>query len=86
MEINQITEFIIAAAPAVTAIISVVVALIVGIKNIKAAGEKTVADVKESNSKIIAANIELQKENAELKKELRSVVAAVKKIKDDEGK
>lgn len=86
MEINQITEFIIAAAPAVTAIISVVVALIVGIKNIKAAGEKTVADVRESNSKIVAANIELQKENAELKKEIRTAIAAVKKIKDDKGK
>ena len=49
MDIAQITNFIVAAAPAVTAIIGVVVALVVGIKQIKNTNNQTLQDVKKTN-------------------------------------
>lgn len=88
MDISQITEFIITAAPAVTAIIGVVVALIVGIKQIKNTNNETLQDVKKTNREMLAANTELLKENLELKSELKEVICHIKniKVKNDKGK
>ena len=85
MEISQITQYIIELSPAITALIGVVVALVIGIKKIKQTNEETVKDVRATNKEMLARNIELQKENLELKKELKQAMRHIKniKLKDD---
>lgn len=84
MEISQITQYIIELSPAITALIGVVVALVVGIKKIKKANEETVRDVKATNKEIKEANIALLKENIELKGELKKVMRHIKNIKTED--
>lgn len=76
MELSQITELIIETAPAITALIGVIVALIVGIKSIKNSNNETQADVKAASKELKA----IAAENKELKKELKSTLATIKKI------
>ena len=84
MEISQITQYIIELSPAITALIGVVVALVVGIKKIKKANEETVRDVKATNKEIKEANIALLKENVELKGEIKTLMRHIKNIKTTE--
>ena len=83
---ENIMNLILAYSPAITACISVVVALIVGIKKIKKAGNDTLNNVKESNEQIIKDNAELRRENASLKRELAKVMAHIKHIRFIEDK
>lgn len=80
MEINEISTLIIAYAPAITALIGVLVSLIVGIKRVKnnnnkACAEmrqennKTVKELKEANDNLIEKNDALIKANEELRNE-----------------
>ena len=92
MEISEIYAIIIAAAPAITAVIGIIVALGVGIGNIKRANRDTLDECRSKNAKledkvsqIAQNNEELLRENAELKRDLRKVMAKLShvKIKDE---
>ncbi|MBO7735401.1 MAG: hypothetical protein J6S67_22745 [Methanobrevibacter sp.] len=91
MEISEIYAAVIAAAPAITAVIGILVSLIVGIKKVKNTTDSTLSEVKRSNAeiahnveKLVQRNIELEEENKELKRELRTTLAYLKKVKDKE--
>ena len=93
MEISSITALIMSIAPAVTAVIGIIVALGVGIGNIKKANQDTVntakkahkdtidmlaeqnAKLMENVSQIAQNNVELVRENEELKRHLRKIAA-----------
>lgn len=80
---DAVVNYIIQLSPAVTALIGVVVALVVGIKKIKASNDATVANVKATNKQMLESNKELQEQNRELKRQLNKVL----KIHDnDDGK
>ena len=87
MELDLITQYVLALAPAITAIISMVVALGVGIGQIRKANNLTVSEVKE-NSKAIRerqSSLEAQlsavhRENAELKKNLNRVMKKLENV------
>lgn len=87
MEINEIYAIIIAAAPAITAIIGIIVSLMVGIKRIKQANTATLGEVRSKNAyleqkvdQIAQKNEELIRENNELKKDLRRVMAKLNRV------
>ena len=91
MEISEIYATVIAAAPAITAVIGILVSLIVGIKKVKNATDNTLSEVKRSNAeiahnveKLVQRNLELEEENKELKRELRTTLAYLKHVKDKE--
>ena len=93
MEISQITEFIIAAAPAITSVIGIIVALVAGIKRIKQANRDTLDECRKQNAAVVENvaqiaqnNEDLRRENQELKKDLRKVMAKLNHvhIKEDE--
>lgn len=78
MEISQIAQTLIEFAPAITALIGVLVSLVVGIKRIKnnnnqtcieikRDNDKTVKELKEANENLVKLNEELRNENAELR-------------------
>lgn len=80
MEISEISTLIIAYAPAITAVIGVIVSLFVGIAKIRQANKSTVnelidankdtvKEIKESNAKLLEANAQIIADNLELKKE-----------------
>ena len=87
MELDLITQYVLALAPAITSIISMVVALGVGIGQIRKANNLTVSEVKE-NSKAIherQSSLEAQlsavhRENAELKKNLNRVMKKLENV------
>lgn len=81
MEISQVYEIILAAAPAITAVIGIIVSLVAGIKRIKQANRDTLeecrkqnASIRENVAQIAQNNEELRQENAELKRDLRKVM------------
>lgn len=87
MEISQITEFIIAAAPAITAVIGIIISLVAGIKRIKQANKDTLDEIRNKNAKVIENvaqiaqnNEELKRENEELKRDLRKVMAKLNHV------
>ena len=91
MEISEIYAAVIAAAPAITAVIGILVSLIVGIKKVKNTTDSTLSEVKRNNAeiahnveKLVQRNLELEEENKELKKELRTTLAYLKRVKDKE--
>ena len=81
MDFSQVTQYIIEIAPAVTSLIGVVVALIVGIKKIKATGDSTIQEIKDQTKEISDANATLMKENLELKGELKKVLNDIHNVK-----
>lgn len=82
MDIAQITQYLIELSPAITALVGIVVTIVVGIKKIKAANAETIADVKATNKEMKHANIELMKENAELKGEIKKVLNELHNVKE----
>ena len=95
MELDIITQLILTLAPAITSIIGIVVSFVVGIKKIKKSNESTEKEVKEisDNDKFLRKQLTaVQKENAELKKQLEELIVRMKhlyfveKTKDKEGK
>lgn len=81
MDFSQVTQYIIEIAPAVTSLIGVVVALVVGIKKIKATGDSTIQEIKDQTKEISDANAALMKENLELKGELKKVLNDIHNVK-----
>lgn len=82
MDIAQITQYLIELSPAITALVGIVVTIVVGVKKIKAANAETIADVKATNKEMKHANIELMKENAELKGEIKKVLNELHNVKE----
>ena len=71
MIIDEITQYILAIVPAVTALVGMIVTIGVGIGTIRKANSQTVDEVKTISSRnkaLIEQNTEIQKENLELKK------------------
>ena len=82
MDIAQITQYLIELSPAITALVGIVVTIVVGVKKIKAANAETIADVKATNKHMKEANIQLMKENAELKGEIKKVLNELHNVKE----
>lgn len=82
MDIAQITQYLIELSPAITALVGIVVTIVVGVKKIKAANAETIADVKATNKAMKEANIQLIKENAELKGEIKKVLHELHDVKE----
>ena len=82
MEISEIATYIIQLAPAITALIGVVVSLVVGIKKIKASNEETITNVKQLNKEVLESNKALTAENKALKAELNKTLKRVSKVYD----
>ena len=79
---DVLTQYLIELTPAVTAVIGIVVALIVGIKKIKAANKETVDDVKATNKQMREANEVLMRQNLELKDTLEKTIKEIKHIRE----
>lgn len=84
---EQVMQYIIEFSPAITAFIGIVVSLIVGIKKIKAHNNETLSEIKDSNAKIIELyqkevekRQEVQRENEEIKKDLRKMMAKLNHV------
>ena len=88
---EQVMQYIIEFSPAITSVIGIIVALIVGIKRIKNNNDKTLDEVKTSNAKILALYVEekekreeVQRENSELKRDLRKIMAKLNHVHFEE--
>ena len=88
---EQVMQYIIEFSPAITSVIGIIVALIVGIKKIKNSNDKTLDEVKTSNAKILALYVEekekreeVQRENSELKRDLRKIMAKLNHVHFEE--
>lgn len=78
MNIDIITQYILAIVPAFTAVVGMVVTLGVGIGKIKKANKETSDKVEEvsNNDKMLKKQLrEVSKENAELKEHLNKITA-----------
>ena len=78
MEIDAITQFILAIVPAFTAVVGMITTLGVAIGKIKKANKETTDLVQETNKENVNLRHKLNivmKENAELKKEQRKINA-----------
>ena len=83
MNIDIITQYILAIVPAFTAVVGMAVTLGVGIGTIKKANKETTTTVKEMSSNDRALKkqlVDIAKENAELKNELKEVTARMKHL------
>lgn len=93
MEISAIQDIIIAAAPAITAVIGIIISLIAGIKRIKQDNTKTLNEIRSKNAEVIANvaqiaqnNEELRRENEELKRDLRKIMAKLNHVHFEDEK
>ena len=78
MEIDAITQFILAIVPAFTAVVGMITTLGVAIGKIKKANQQTTELIQETNKENVSLRQKLNivmKENAELKKEQRKINA-----------
>ena len=87
MEISALQDIIIAAAPAITAVIGIIVSLIAGIKRIKHDNTETLNEIRSKNAEVIENvaqiaqnNEKLRQENEELKRDLRKVMAKLSHV------
>ena len=80
MNVDVITQYILTIAPAATAIISVVVALVVGIKKMKNVGDETVISVETSNKNLKEENAQLRHTLAEVEKENLDIKLCMDKL------
>ena len=88
---EQVMQYIIEFSPAITAFIGIVVSLVVGIKKIKAHNNETLDEIKSANAKIIELyqqevekRQEVQRENEEIKKDLRKMMAKLNHVHFDD--
>lgn len=93
MEISQVYEIIIAAAPAITAVIGIIISLVAGIKRIKHDNRDTLEECRKQNAKVVENvaqiaqnNEELRRENEELKRDLRKVMAKLNHVHIEDNK
>ena len=84
---EQIINYLIEFSPAITAIIGILVSLIVGIKKIKAHNNETLEEIKTANERIIELyqqevqkRQDVQRENEEIKRDLRKVMAKLNHV------
>lgn len=84
---EQVMQYIMEFSPAITAMISVIVTIIVGFKKIKGHNDKTLDDLRDTEQRIILINAQrneeledLKRENAELKADLRKVMAKLEHV------
>lgn len=84
---EQVMQYIMEFSPAITAMISVVVAIVVGFKKIKGHNDKTLGEIRDTEQRIIVINEQrnedlesLRRENAELKADLRKVMAKLEHV------
>lgn len=83
MNIDIITQYILAIVPAFTAVVGMVVTLGVGIGKIKKANKETsdkVEEVSHSDKMLKKQLTEVHRENVELKKQLNEVSARMKHL------
>lgn len=85
MNLDAISQIIIAAAPAITAVITAIVSLAVSIKKVKSTSEATIKEIRENNKNLKEENLGLkhdlrkvEKQNSELKDALEEVLARMK--------
>ena len=74
MEIDAVTQFIISAAPGVTAIIGVIVSLVIGIKKIKATGDSNEKALNEKYDQMLKNSNEMLKQNQDMKNAIQSLL------------
>ena len=93
MEISVIQDFIIAAAPSITAVIGIIISLVAGIKRIKRDNQDTLKECRKQNADVIKNvaqiaqnNEELRRENEELKRDLRKVMAKLNHVHFEDDK
>ena len=87
MEISEITALILSLAPAVSAVIGIIVSLVVGIKRIKHDNRDTLDECRKQNAAVVEnvaqiaqKNDELTRENAELKRDMRKILAKLNHV------
>ena len=81
MILDAISQYILAIVPSVTAVIGMIVALGVGIGQIKKANKESTSEVREvsKNDKELKRQLrDVHKENVELKEQLNEVLARMK--------
>lgn len=81
MDIDVITQYVLAIVPAFTAVVGMIVTLGVGIGKIKKANSETtskVTELSETDKALKKQLKEVHRENAELKKQLNEVTARMK--------
>lgn len=84
---EQVMQYIMEFSPAITAMISVIVAIVVGFKKIKGHNDKAIKELRDAEQRIIIINEQrnedlesLRRENAELKADLRKVMAKLNHV------
>ena len=93
MAINEITALIMSLAPTISAVIGIIISVVVGIKRIKQANTDTLEECRKQNASVVKnvaqiaqKNDELTRENAELKRDLRKVMAKLNHVHFEEDK
>lgn len=83
MELEAWINLVIAIAPAIVSVISVVTAVLVGIKKVKSSVSETTTTSKKINKEVEGlkeVNSVLLKENAELKSNMETIIAKLDKV------
>lgn len=92
MNAENVIEYIITIAPAITAVVSIIASVIVAIKKTKSLNSQTISklteisqemleqtmDVQQQNSDLKLEMVKILEDNMELKKQLRALTAKVK--------
>jgi len=78
--IDVVTSYILALTPAVTALMGIIAAVVVGIRKIKNSNEETVEKVTEYEKELKKQLVEVQQENIELKQTLNLVLKQQAKV------
>ena len=92
MNVENVIEYLITIAPAITAVVSIIASVIVAIKKTKSLNSQTIAklteiskdmleqtmDVQQQNSDLKLEMVKILEDNMELKKQLRQLTSKVK--------
>ena len=78
--IDLIVEIINNYLPAIVAVIVSIVSMVTAIKKCKNVSDESILSLKAMNKNLVASNAEMRKENRELKKALKEVLASNRKI------
>lgn len=92
MNVENVIEYLITIAPAITAVVSIIASVIVAIKKTKSLNSETIAklteiskdmleqtmDVQQQNSDLKLEMVKILEDNMELKKQLRQLTSKVK--------
>lgn len=92
MNVENVIEYLITIAPAITAVVSIIASVIVAIKKTKSLNSETIAklteiskdmleqtmDVQQQNSDLKLEMVKILEDNMELKKQLRQLTSKIK--------